>query len=388
MVPLKQELKMIAKVSTTLPSDWATLEDALSPFTDARHLSALETTGCLGDATGWYPCHITVHDGDHCIAGLPLYLKTNSYGEFIFDHMWASAISRTGQPYFPKLVSAVPFTPATSCRTLFNASATEDQRQAAQKMICEKISELSKQASSHHVLFLPKNETRSWEQAGYCTRTSFQYHWENLGWTSFEDFLESLVSKRRRQIVLERKQLSQVEGLKIHTATGEQLTPVLADFMYDLYRDTNEKMGSHVCLTRGFFEQTFQTMKNCTVLFYATLNEKPLAAAINYQKGTNLFGRYWGTLQDVRNLHFDLCYYRALDHCFENKLLRYEAGAQGEHKFPRGFLPQFTYSCHKLFNENFQGAIKDFCGHERKKIEGMFAEYAQHSPYRNIQSES
>ena len=373
---------MISKVTSSLPPEWSALVDPHSPFTDARHLSALEKTGCLGDATGWYPCHITVWDQEQCIAGLPLYLKTNSYGEFIFDHMWSSALQRSGVKYYPKLVTSAPFTPATGSRLLWKPGLTEQQRKDAGELVFRELKKLQSQASSHHVLFLPEEDIQPWETEGYCRRWSFQYHWRNQGWKTFEGFLSSLVSKRRRQIALERRQLKETAGVKIEVLTGNELSPQLADFVFQMYKDTNDKMGSHVCLTRGFFEETFVTLKSETVLFYATLDGKPLAAAINYKKGGNLFGRYWGTLADVRNLHFELCYYQAIDFAIAEGFAKYEAGAQGEHKFPRGFEPQFTHSVHHIAHPEFHGAIAQFCLQEKKHLDSLFAEYSAHSPFK------
>ena len=235
--------------------------------------------------------------------------------------------------------------------------------------------------SSVHSLFLPSEHLKNYQSKGYLLRHSYQYHWYNKGYGSFDEFLSALKSKRRRQVQLERRGLLANTDIQLVAKSGAALTEADADLMARLYLDTNEKWGSIPCLSRDFFRMIFATMAERIVLFVATQSGEPIAAALNFVKGKKMYGRYWGTLRDVKFLHFELCYYQAIEYCIQNELSVYEAGAQGEHKIPRGFVPTLTYSCHFIDDSNFERPIERFIEQEKRLIEEQFKEWEQHLPY-------
>lgn len=350
------------------------------PFADYDHLRALEDTECVGAEAGWVPFYLALFDRETLVGATYLYIKNNSYGEFIFDFAWARAYAQHQINYFPKVVSAVPFTPATGEKILVHPKADGD---AVRRILIEQSLSLMNElkCSSAHFLFLPKERLSVFAEMGLSVRHSFQYHWKNAGYKTFDDFLAALTSKRRRQIALERRQLAET-GVTIQAITGNALTKQHAALMTELYLDTNAKMGSHACLNLAYFETVFDKMSDRTVLFVAKKAEKPIAAAVNFFKGKAMYGRYWGCFEDVRNLHFELCYYQAIDFCIANEIERYEAGAQGEHKFSRGFLPELTYSAHAIVHPQFKVAIESFIEEEKRALEQMVDDYKQHSPFR------
>jgi predicted N-acyltransferase len=362
-------------------AEWNALTCPDFPFADFEHLHALETTGCAGPDMGWLPVYLLVRDPDRVLqAATYCYVKSHGYGEFVFDHAWNQAYARAGRDYYPKLVVAVPYTPATGAKVLVHRSAN---RAAMEALLCEEMKSIANRlgCSSVHALFLPKAHLDSYEQRGFLLRHGFQYHWFNERYERFEDFLGRLKSKRRRQIQLERRQLMATPGLTIETRTGAQLNETDADLMARLYLDTNERWGSIPCLSKEFFRTIIKTMADRIVLFVAQIDGEQVAAAINFTKGDKMYGRYWGCLREVRFLHFELCYYRAIEYCIDNRLKVYEAGAQGEHKIPRGFVPQLTYSMHFLADEDFVAPVRRFLEQERSLIDDQFREWEPHLPY-------
>lgn len=385
-------------MEVTLSKSLATLDaaawDALAapdfPFADFAHLMAMERNACVGPRAGWLPFAVTAHAQGRLVGAMPFYLKNNSYGEFIFDHAWARAYEAHGLPYFPKLVVAVPFTPATGQKLLTlppqEASALGLERDHIRKALLDQALSVASACacSSAHILFVPKADLAFFQQEGWLVRHSFQYHWHNADYASFDAFLAALNKKRRKQIALERRQLAAEEGLSVETLEGEALTPDIARFLSKLYVDTNLRYGSVVCLNEAFFTEIFETMRGNIVLFVASRGGERVAAAINFRKGKRLYGRYWGCTEEIRNLHFELCYYRAIEYAIDAKLEAYEAGAQGEHKIPRGFAPTLTYSAHKVFHPAFRDAISRAVEAEKADIEALFREFAEHSPYAGV----
>jgi uncharacterized protein len=369
-------------------NEWNALTEPDTPFADHEHFLALERHACVGAQSGWIPLYLAVRkntEPNSALLGVIfLFFKNNSYGEFIFDWSWAQAYQRHGLSYYPKWVSAIPFTPSTGKRMLVDAHLPFEEQQQIESTLLEAALNLIKstKATGLHILFHRIKEEHLPLKADGLLRHSFQYHWHNRGYKSFDDFLVALTSKRRRQIALERRQLSKVEGIEIFTREKHQLTQLLADEMFSFYKNTNEKNCSYVCLTQGFFREVFETMSDRTVVFEARKMGKTIAAAINFCKGDKMFGRYWGSHVDVRNLHFELCYYRAIEHCIERGYSLYEAGAQGEHKFPRGFLPVKTYSSHWIAHPTFREAIADFVEQEKKELNALMESYDEHNPYK------
>ncbi|NBO38989.1 GNAT family N-acetyltransferase [bacterium] len=374
-------LEVLHSLNGVARDEWDALTSRDFPFADYDHLHALEVTGCAGPDMGWLPFYLLVrNDEGMLVAASFCYVKSHGYGEFIFDYAWNQAYARAGHDYYPKLVAAVPYTPATGPKVLVHSKA---DRSVMEPLIAEEMKSIALRSgcSSVHSLFLPEEHLKNYETRGYLRRHSFQYHWFNKDFATFADFLQALKSKRRRQILLERRQLREFPGLVIETRSGAQLTEADADLMARFYLDTNEKWGSIPCLSKEFFRTIFASMADRIVLFVASVDGERVAAAINFIKGKKMFGRYWGTYREIKHLHFELCYYQAIEYCIENKLSVYEAGAQGEHKIPRGFIPCLTYSTHYIADPQFVMPIQRFLEQEKHLIEEQFKEWEPHLPY-------
>jgi uncharacterized protein len=360
---------------------WREIEPPDFPFFDFAFLRALERSGSVGGASGWEPVYLLCKEGDHLLGALPLYLKTDSYGEYVFDWEWAHAYREHGLPYYPKLVAAVPFTPATGPKLLVRHA--EAERAAVTRSLLDAAGDLADElgVSSSHALFLPERDLADFTDYGFAVRHSLQFHWRNRGYGSFSDYLEALTSKRRSQIRRERRQLG---GLTIERLTGEALEEEHAAIMYRFYLGTYDRKWGFPYLTGTFFSEVFRTMRD-RVLFVLARDEptrRPVAGALFFFKGQSLYGRYWGAAEERRNLHFELCYYQGIEFAIERRFELFEAGAQGEHKLARGFLPTLTYSAHEIRHPGFRHAIERYIARERELLAGTLAEYARHDPYR------
>lgn len=363
------------------PESWNRLIGDAFPFAEYDYLLALEEGQCVGIEPGWEPRYLTLWEGKQLQAACYLYRKTNSNGEYIFDWDWANAYQRYGQRYFPKLTSAVPFTPATGPKLLVAADASNPRR--IQQQLLASALELAQQegCSSLHFLFIPAEEREIYEAAGLLLRHSFQFHWQNQGYVSFEDFLSRLRSKRRKEILRERRQV-QEQGLEVILLRGEEIEPKLCRVMYDFYLTTIDRKWAMPYLSYEFFQYIFTHFRDQLVLALARKQGRWVAGTINYQKGPHLFGRYWGCRQDFRSLHFELCYYRLIEYAIEQGVQRFEAGAQGAHKIQRGFLPNLTYSAHWIAHPAFHRAIGEFIEEEKRSIQSNIEENPELSPYR------
>ena len=372
--------KVLGSLAEVSAAAWNALTPPDFPCADHAYLSALETSGSVGENTGWAPAHLTAWEGDRLVGAAPTYLKTDSYGEYIFDWGWARAFLANGVPYYPKLVSAIPFTPATGAKLMV---AAEADAQAVRDGLVALATEITRQtkASSAHFLFAVPEELPAFQRGEYLVRHSYQYHWINRGYGDFAGFLDAFKNRKRKQIVREREWLSQSE-VTIECLEGDALRPEHARAMYAFYSSTIEKMGAIGYLTPQFFETVFREMKHAIVLMWASVGGEPVAAALNYRKGAALFGRYWGSSEHYRNLHFELCYYRGIEYAIAHGLRLFEAGAQGEHKIARGFEPRLTYSAHWIGHPAFRAAIADFVEREKTGIAGLFEETASHLPFR------
>jgi predicted N-acyltransferase len=363
---------------------WRTLEPPEFPFFDFEFLRALERSKSIGRRSGWSPAYLLCKDRASVLGALCLYLKTDSYGEYIFDWEWARAYQQYGLSYYPKLVVAVPFTPATGPKLLLRPDLDLTTRARVTRVLLDAAEDLGTEygVSSSHALFLPKEELSEFTKRGFTARHSLQFHWHNRDYETFSDYLGALSGKRRRQISRERRQLSG-EGLKILHLTGDALLPEHAALMHRFYLSTLEGKWGVPYLNRAFFEEVFMTMKDRTMLVLASNGAHiPVASALFFFKGTSLFGRYWGTVQHTRNLHFELCYYQAIDFAIAQNFKLFEAGAQGEHKLARGFLPSLTYSAHKIRDPAFGRAIGEYIESEKEMLKGVMEEYASHNPYK------
>ena len=363
------------------PKSWNRLIGDAFPFAEYDYLLALEEGHCVGIEPGWEPRYLTLWEGKQLQAACYLYRKTNSNGEYIFDWDWANAYQRYGQRYFPKLTSAVPFTPATGPKLLVAADAS-NPRELQQQLLASAL-ELVRQegCSSLHFLFIPAEEREIYEAAGLLLRHSFQFHWQNQGYGSFEDFLSRLRSKRRKEILRERRQV-QEQGLEVILLRGEEIEPKLCRVMYDFYLTTIDRKWAMPYLSYEFFQYIFTHFRDQLVLALARKQGRWVAGTINYHKGPHLFGRYWGCRQDFRSLHFELCYYRLIEYAIEQGVQRFEAGAQGAHKIQRGFLPNLTYSAHWIAHPAFHRAIGEFIEEEKRSIQSNIEDNPELSPYR------
>lgn len=353
------------------PEAWSALAPKNFPFWDYEFLRALEVSGSLGRRTGWYPRIEARYDQDRLVGAAVSFQKTNSYGEYIFDFQWAQAYEHHGGRYYPKRVMAVPFTPATGPRLLGEGNFPHEIAERAR----------AEGDSSVHALFIAEEEIPRFEEAGYLIRHSYQYHYlRPTEDRNFADYLARFKAKRRREIRREREEVA-ASGVRIERLTGNELTPEHAELMAELYGLTVEKRGGHEYLTPEFFTEIFKTMKD-RILFVLARDAQgePVAGALNFIKGDTLFGRHWGARAAYRSLHFELCYYQGLEYVFEKGLRLFEAGAQGEHKFLRGFLPRLTYSAHRIFDPRFEEAIRDFVVAERNQIAELFDIYRAQSP--------
>jgi predicted N-acyltransferase len=360
---------------------WDACAGSDNPFLSHAFLEALEASGSATAKTGWLPQHVLIEDAEgRLLAAAPLYLKSHSQGEYVFDHGWAQAYERAGGSYYPKLQAAVPFTPVTGPRLLVRPDAPPDTAETLIAALIE-VARAHK-VSSLHVTFPTRKECERLGAAGFLQRSGQQYHWENRGYAAFEDFLGALNARKRKQIRRERRD-ALASGLEIETLTGGDLEPRHWDAFYRFYRATTDHRWGGAYLTRGFFELLHQRLADRVVLVMAREGARYVAGALNLLGRDTLYGRNWGTIGDYPFLHFEVCYYRALDFAIERRLARVEAGAQGEHKIQRGYLPTPTYSAHWVRDRGFARAIENFLAREREAVAAEIEELTQElSPFR------
>ena len=354
--------------------------DALPyPFTRHAFFAALEESGSATARTGWRPVHLVLERGDTPIGLLPLYLKNHSYGEYVFDHGWAEAFARAGGKYYPKLQSSVPFTPVTGKRLLVGAGEKEEVQRLLLEAGEAAVEELG--ASSLHVTFITESE---WWLAGsldFLRRTDKQFHWENRGYDSFAAFLDDLSSAKRKNLRKERAAVL-AEGVSFEWLTGSDLTEKVWDAFFECYTTTGNQKWNAPYLTRKFFSMVGASMGEQILLVMAKFNGRYIAGALNFFDGTTLYGRNWGCTEYVPFLHFEACYYQAIDFAIERKLARVEAGAQGGHKLLRGYLPSPTYSAHFIAHEGLRRAVANFLEDERMAVADHMEELRERAPFR------
>jgi len=360
---------------------WDACAGSDNPFLSHAFLEALEASGSATAKTGWLPQHVLVEDAKgRLLAAAPLYLKSHSQGEYVFDHGWAQAYERAGGSYYPKLQAAVPFTPVTGPRLLVRPDAPPDTAETLIAALIE-VARAHK-VSSLHVTFPTREECERLGAAGFLQRSGQQYHWENRGYAGFEDFLAALNARKRKQIRRERRD-ALASGLEVETLTGGDLEPRHWDAFYRFYRATTDHRWGGAYLTRGFFDLLHQRLADRVVLVMAREGRRYVAGALNLLGSDTLYGRNWGTIGDYPFLHFEVCYYRALDFAIERGLARVEAGAQGEHKIQRVYLPTPTYSAHWVRDRGFARAIENFLAREREAVAAEMEELTQElSPFR------
>ena len=341
------------------------------PFTTYEFFAALEDSGSATARTGWQPAHLVTPEGL-----MPLYLKSHSYGEYVFDHAWADALERAGGDYYPKLQCAVPFTPVTGRRLL---AASGKGRDMLLKTAAAAVKQIG--ASSLHITFLTKEEWRAAGNAGFLLRTGQQFHWENRGYASFEQFLGELSSAKRKTLRKERAGVRDA-GVSFDWLTGRDITEAHWDRFFAFYMDTGGRKWGTPYLTREFFSRLGEGLAHQILLVMAKSAGKYIAGALNLFGEGTLFGRNWGAIEYVPLLHFETCYYQAIDFAIARGLNKVEAGAQGEHKLLRGYLPVETYSAHVIAHKGLARAVDDFLEAERAAIAENISELARHAPFR------
>jgi uncharacterized protein len=339
------------------------------PFLSFAWLDALEQTGCVGEERGWLPQHVSLHEHGECIAAAPAYVKTNSEGEFVFDYSWArhsEGVLRA--PYYPKLVFAVPFTPATGPRILIRP---DQDRARVMSAFVRAIPQLcgALPVSGAHVLFIPQTESEELSRLGLAERRGVQFHWENPGYRDFDDFLSRMNSKKRNQLKRERREMHD-RGVDIRALSGRELTPELVDFVFEFYLSTVEKFAwGRQYITRELFEEVAKTMPDELHVVVARQGGKLVGGAFNFLGRDALYGRYWGATRDVPFLHFNVCFYFGIEECIARGLKKFEPGAGGEHKVARGFEPTVTFSSHYLRHKQLDGAVREFLAREREAVD-------------------
>jgi predicted N-acyltransferase len=352
-----------------------------NPFVSHAFLSSLETSGSVGGRTGWQPRHLLAEDARGTLLGAaPCYVKTHSRGEYVFDQGWAEAFERAGGDYYPKLQVAVPFTPVTGPRLLARPGPLAD---AVRGALGDGLAEITaaSELSSAHVTFLTEPQWRVLGQRGFLQRTDQQFHWENAGYAIFDDFLKALASRKRKTIRRERKEALS-PGIEVAWLTGSQLTEDIWDAFFAFYMDTGSRKWGRPYLTREFFSIVGATMCDQILLVMAKRAGRWIAGAINFIGADTLYGRNWGVIEHHPFLHFELCYYQAIDYAIAHKLKRVEAGAQGEHKLARGYLPHTTYSAHFIANPGLRRAVAEYLARERAYIQAAGEELATAAPFR------
>lgn len=355
---------------------------ARDPFTTYRFLRALEESRSVGVGTGWQPQYLAARQGDRVIAVAPMYAKSHSQGEYIFDHMFADAYHRAGGRYYPKLQIAVPFTPATGRRFL----TAPGQETAGTAALLKAMAQIAgdNNLSSAHVTFCTAEEAALGAAAGYLHRITQQFHWENPGIDSFDGFLGTLSSRKRKAIRKERATANDFGGT-IHALTGDAIRPEHWDAFWEFYQDTGARKWGTPYLTRAFFDVAQERLRDDIVLVLAERNGEWVAGALNFIGSDTLFGRYWGCVEDHPCLHFELCYYRAIDYALAHGLHRVEAGAQGAHKLARGYLPRTVHSLHYFPNPGFRDAVAQYLDHERASVDEEIEVLTSYGPFRKTQ---
>lgn len=362
------EVHILPEIREIAAADWNALDGvADAPFLSWEFLDAMERTGCVGEGTGWSPAHIAFYEGEELVGAAPAYLKDNSEGEFVFDYAWADALRRAGGRYYPKLVVAAPFTPATGRRVL--ARRPEDRPRLA-AALAETVRALAKRMdlSSAHVLFPTEEEAEMLGDTGLARRFGVQFQWHNKGYSTWDDFLGSFDSKRRAMLRRERREV-QKQGLTIETLRGADVTPAIIDKMYSFYLSTVQKFfWGRQYLNRAFFEETATALSGKVEIVVAREGRKIIAGAWNLAGPRALFGRYWGAAEERPFLHFNVCYYHSVEEAIARGFERFEPGAGGSHKRSRGFAPTITHSAHHIQHPGLDRAVREHLAREREAI--------------------
>lgn len=354
---------------------WDALNTSNNPFLSYHFLEALEASESASLARGWQPHHLTIHQDDKVEAVLPLYLKTHSWGEYVFDWDWARAYEEHDLEYYPKLVSTIPFTPVSSNKLISKTLTHSDVLQPLSDYCSEH------NIASWHLLFCPKIDNIP---SDVYERNTVQFHWFNKNYKSFDDYLSTFTARKRKNTRKEREAIKK-QNISVRQVSGDQITKQELDFFYLTYQLTYLKRQHTPHLSYEFFERIFQTLPENIVLFIASHNDTDVACALFFHDESHLYGRYWGSTESFSNLHFELCYYQGIEFCIEHNLQSFNPGTQGEHKIQRGFEPVMTYSYHWIKHSGFKPAIKDFCKREQAHMVNYAQQCALSLPFKNNQ---
>lgn len=364
---------------------WNALLPGNNPFMRHEFLNGLELCGCVSKHNGWEPAHIAAYQSGILLGAMPCYIKSHSYGEYIFDWSWADAHHRHGLDYYPKLSNAVPFTPATGERWLISEQADSEAVTAA---LMNQVKELLKdrELSSFHSLFLTAEQIDSLHDKDLIKRHSTQFHWQNRGYKSFDEFLSCMSSKKRKNIKRERRRVSE-SNVSYRWLSGQELSEDAVDRMYRFYSRTIAYYGAQSYLNKAFFSYLAESFSEQTLFLFAYHEDQVIAGGLYFKGDDTLYGRYWGALNNFHSVHFETCYYQAIEWCIEHGYQRFEAGAQGEHKLARGLEPCTTYSAHLIRHPQFHSAIDDFVQQEQRHINQYQDVMQSHSPFKAQYSE-
>ncbi|MDQ3511636.1 MAG: GNAT family N-acetyltransferase [Pseudomonadota bacterium] len=370
------EVRLHDRLNDIPATQWDALHDGSNPFVAHAFLAGLEQHDCLRAQWGWTPRHLTVWEGDELVAAAPAYLKENSHGEFVFDHAWAHAYAQHGLEYFPKWLSAVPYSPVTGPRLLARDEKYRRSLLEALAAACEREG-----LSSSHVNFHAYDEAAAFD-ADWLARIDVQYHWRNhAGWRDFEQFLAAFDHKHRKNIRQERARVARA-GVTFRVVEGRNASADDLTVMHGFYLRTFADYGNHPALTLAFLQHLAATMPQSLVIFIAERDGRPIAGALCLRGGDTLYGRYWGADEQLPGLHFETCYYQGIDYCLREGLARFEPGAQGEHKLARGFMPTLVHSRHWIRHPQFREALRTWCAQESASVRRYATTLATHSPFK------
>jgi predicted N-acyltransferase len=369
------EIRIIESLADVDSQQWNTLAGD-QPFLRHEFLNALETTDCVSDSSGWKPHHLTLWRGEKLVGAMPLYLKNHSYGEYVFDWAWAQAYRQHGLNYYPKLVNSIPFTPVTGPRLL--AGSTGDR-----ELLLLSAIELARKlgASSLHCLFPTELQAREMQTHGMLLRSGVQFHWQNRNYADFDAYLASMSYAKRKKIRQERRKVKDAD-VEFEHIRGCDATPVQWEFFHECYNTTYEQHRSIPYLNLDFFSKISTVLPDNLLLIIASRAGQPIASALNFFNANTLYGRYWGSTENMPALHFETCYYQAIQFCIDNRISTFEGGAQGEHKVARGFLPTPTWSAHWLAHPEFSRAVEEFLAREARGIAHYMTELNERSPFK------
>ncbi len=373
------EIRVHESIASIGEDDWNACAGDQFPFSSYAFLHAAEATGCVSDETGWQPLHLTLEDDDKVLGAMPLYAKSHSWGEFVFDWAWANAYHRAGEPYYPKLVSAIPFTPAP-CPKLLLKKDTDESMKA---LLAQGALTLAQESgfSSLHILFPDASELDILSDAGLTTRKDCQFHWHNRGYKTFDDFLATFNSRKRKKAKRDRRHVAEA-GIRFRHLDGKDMSESLWDTVYRLISLTFMRRGSTHYFDLEFFLRLSEAQPDSILVVLAELDDQPVAAAVFFVGTNRLYGRYWGSTGEFNGLHFETCYFQGIEYCIKYGLEVFEPGTQGEHKISRGFIPESTWSAHWLAHPQFYDAIRDYLAAEMEDVERYMQAVDDHSPYK------